>query len=212
MLSNFSDNERAARERGEFVAIEGRVYPEGNRNLHVVDSFTPPDDWDRVAGLDFGIRNPACFLIGAIDPSDDTLHIISEFHKPDHTIKQLAHQIQQMTNHGSPKPLWIVADPADRQARITLGREHGIATVSPKSGKNVAARLNSVAERLRPDVEGHPHLVVHANCKNTIREFESYIWHQTSGMGDKPRKQNDHAMDALGMLCRHLSRGPFAVG
>ena len=212
LLSNFSANERAARERGEFVALEGRVYPEWQRGLHVVESFTPPDDWTRVAGLDFGTRNPTAFIMGAIDPKDDTLHIFAEHYQAEWTIRQHASTIHNMTNHGSPAPLWIVADPADRSARLTLAREHGISTVAPKSGKNVRERINAVAERLRPDAEGKPHLVVHSNCRNTIREFESYIWQQTAGMPDKPKKVNDHAMDALGMMCRQLSIGPFGVG
>ena len=212
LLANYSENERAARARGEFVALEGRVYPEWRRGLHVVESFTPPDDWDRVAGIDFGTRNPTAFIMGAIDPKDSVLHIFSEHYQAEWTVKMHAEKIHQMTNHGSPAPLWIVADPADRSARLTLAREHGISTVAPKSGKNVRERINAVAERLRPDAEGRPHLVVHSNCKNTIREFESYVWQQTAGMPDKPRKVNDHAMDALGMMARHLRRGQFAVG
>ena len=212
LLANYSENERAARARGEFVALEGRVYPEWRRGLHVVDSFWPPDGWNRVCGLDFGTRNATAFIMGAVDPSDDVLHIFAEHYQAEWTIKQHAEKIHQMTNHGSPAPLWIVADPADRSARLTLAREHGISTVAPKSGKNVRERINAVAERLRPDAEGRPHLVVHANCKNTIREFESYVWQQTAGMPDKVRKLNDHAMDALGMMARHLRRGQFAVG
>lgn len=212
LLNSYGPHERAARARGEFVALEGRVYPEWQRGLHVVDSFTPPADWERVAGLDFGTRNPTAFIMGAVDPKDDVLHIFAEHYQAEWTISQHASKIHHMTNHGSPAPLWIVADPADRSARLTLAREHGIRTIAPKSGKNIRERINAVAERLRPDAEGKPHLVVHSNCQNTIREFDSYIWQQTAGMPDKPKKVNDHAMDALGMMCRQLSIGPFGVG
>ena len=212
LLSNYSDNEGAARARGEFVALEGRVYPEWRRGLHVVPAFEPPSDWERYAGLDFGTRNPTAFILAALDPSDSVLHVYAEHYQADWTVSQHAARITDMTNHGGPAPLWIVADPADRGSRLTLAREHGIRTIAPKAGKNVRDRINAVAERLRPDVEGRPHLVVHDSCKNTIREFESYVWKQTSGMPDAPRKINDHAMDALGMLCRQLSRGSFGAG
>src|SRR5574343_599291 len=42
--------------------------------------------------------------------------------------------------------------------------------------------------------DGLPRLTVNPDCKNTINEFESYIWKPNK---DEPVKENDHAMDAI---------------
>jgi len=215
MLSQFGIHERAARERGEFTALEGRVYPEFRRDLHVVKSFMPPDDFERVAAIDFGTRNPTAILLGAIDPADDTLHIIQEHYRSEWTLRQHAAEYRRMIA-GHPPPMWFVADPADRGARLALAREHDIQTIAAKKRKgSVRSGINAVSERLSPDVEGRPHLVIHDRCKNTIREIEGYVWATTAtknDMPDAPKKRNDHAMDALAYMCAQLTRSTFGVG
>ena len=57
LLRRYGPHERAARERGEFTALEGRIYA-FDRELHVVSSFEPPAEWPVYVGIDFGTRNP----------------------------------------------------------------------------------------------------------------------------------------------------------
>jgi phage terminase large subunit len=47
-------------------------------------------------------------------------------------------------------------------------------------------------------------LLVSADCKNTIKEFEVYSWDSKAADNgeDKPIKQNDHCMDALRYFVR----------
>ena len=215
ILRQYGAHERAARERGEWTTLEGRVYQDFRRDLHVVPSFHPPDDWERVAAIDFGTRNPACILLGAVDPSDDTLHLIDEHYRAEWTLRQHAAAYRRMiATH--PPPVWFVADPADRGARLSLAREHDIQTVGAlKKTGSVRAGINAVSERLAPDVEGRPHLLIHDRCVHTIREFEQYVWATTNtknDLPDAPRKKNDHAMDALAYMCFRLNRATFGVG
>ena len=208
LLSKYGSHERAAREQGEFTTIEGRVYADWLRDLHVVSSFDPPDHWERMGSIDFGTRNPFCFLYMALDPADDTWHLVDEYYQTERTLAEHARAIDKITNHGSPSPMWIVADPEDRGSRLSLAREHGISTTTAK--KQIRAGINSVAERLRPDAEGRPHLLVHAKCTNLIREMEGYVWDHRPGK-DVPMKRHDHAMDALRYACHQLARSEWAV-
>ena len=71
-----------------------------------------------------------------------------------------------------------------------------------------------MAERLAPDAEGSPHLLIHDNCQNLINEFEGYVW-QSGGktQPEKPKKAHDHALDALRYGVVQLQRyGGWAVG
>lgn len=48
----------AARLRGEFVVLEGRVWPMFARETHVIEPFEIPASWPRFRAIDFGTRNP----------------------------------------------------------------------------------------------------------------------------------------------------------
>jgi phage terminase large subunit len=150
-----------------------------------------------------------------IDPTDDTLIVVDEHYQADWTIKQHAEKLKQLIEqYGDPR--WIVADPEDKGARMSLSRDHGIANVPARKGRgSVKSGINSVCERLAPDVEGRPHLLVFDRCKNLIMEFEQYVWDER-GVGesnDQPRpRQKDHALDALRYCCMRLGVGDLAMG
>ena len=215
LLRQYGPHERAARERGEWTTLEGRIYSDFQRASHVVPSYRVPPEWPRYFGIDFGTRAPFACIVCALDPKDDTLHVIDEHYQTEWTLSQHAQAIQRLIDtHGQPQ--WIVADPEDRGSRLALSREHDIANVPARKGKgSVRKGINDVCERLAFDVEGHPHLVVHDRCKNIIHEFESYVWDER-GVGetkDQPKpRQRDHALDALRYMCSKLSYGDFAVG
>ena len=66
-----------------------------------------------------------------------------------------------------------------------------------------------MAERLAPDANGNPHLLVHDCCRHLINEMEGYVWNVTRSKADGPDvplKRNDHAMDALRYICFRLQR------
>jgi phage terminase large subunit-like protein len=215
LLSKYGAHERAARERGEFLLLEGRVYEEFSRAIHVIDDQPIPADWPTIVVIDFGTRNPFCALWIALDPKDDVLHVFDEHYRAGWTIQQHAALLQ-----GRRVPDLYIADPEDAGARLTLAREHGISTVPAR--KDVRAGVNAVAERLALDVVRRPHLLIHRRCLNTVNEIEGYRWAPRAGRerdaADAPLKANDHAMDALRYGAMHF-RGaavgealPFAVG
>lgn len=77
LLARYSAGQRAARARGDFVALEGAIYPDFNRGVHVVPPFDIPAEWPRFMGMDFGYTNPAAFVWGALD-SDGRLYVYRE--------------------------------------------------------------------------------------------------------------------------------------
>ncbi len=215
LLKQYGPHERAARARGEWTTLEGRIYSDFQRATHVVQSFQPPSDWPVYFGIDFGTRAPFACVVLALDTSDDTLHVVAEHYQADWTLSQHATKLLELKEiYGEPR--WIVADPEDRGSRLALSREHGISNVPAKKGKgSVRNGINDVCERLAFDVEGKPHLLVHDNCKHLIHEFETYVWDER-GVGEsrdspKPR-QKDHALDALRYACTKLSYSDFTVG
>ena len=209
LLAQYGDHERAARDRGEFSALEGRVFGAWARHLHVVPAFMPPADWPRFGAIDFGTRNPAAWGLWAHDPGDDVLHLVAMHYARELTLSQhVAAWRALVADH--PPVEWIVADPEDRSARLSMAREHDIGTVA--ATKDVRSGINAVAERLAPDVEGRPHLVVHdhPSLAPFLREIEGYVWKPIDGKrdgADAPAKRDDHAMDMARYLCMQVRRG-----
>ena len=165
LLRSYGAHERAARERGEFTVLEGRVYAGWSRDLHVVSELPNLEHIDRYMSIDFGTRNPFCALMAYVDTKEDTIFIVDEHYKREWTLSRHAEKLKEMFKQWG-EPSVVVADPEDRGSRLSLATDHDIQTVKAK--KEIRAGINSVAERLQPDVEGRPHLFVHERCHNLI--------------------------------------------
>jgi hypothetical protein len=202
------------------------TFPKNNSDTYVSRRWIP------YGAIDFGMRNPFCFLLGLIDPKDDTLWIVAEHYQKAMIISQHARHIKGICREWIPRtwdpdkraawlqrvveleqagdtaaveaelpyPEVIWADPEDRQSRVALGIEQGVATTVAK--KAIRAGINAVSERITPDKAGNPHIFISPECMNTIAEIEGYVWSDVAHK-DEPKKQDDHAMDTL----RYLAYG-----
>ena len=45
---------------GDWDTLEGQIYTEYDRSVHVIEPFPIPKHWKRVYGLDHGYTNPSC--------------------------------------------------------------------------------------------------------------------------------------------------------
>ncbi len=214
LLRQYGPHERAARARGEWTTLEGRVFQDWSRQLHVVDECGADDRAGTYMAIDWGTRAPTAVIVAKLD-SQDRLWIVDEYYQPQRTVNEHAKEIKRLIElHGEPE--WIVCDPEDRGARLALARDHGIANVPAKKGPNsVRHGINVMAERLAQDARGIPGLFVMSHCTNFIREIESYIW-DTKGSGegrDRPKpNQADHLIDACRYMCMRLGAGQMYVG
>ena len=226
IMRKFGAHEQGARRRGEIVALEGRIYTEWSRALHIVPGFPIPPEWPwaRFAGWDFGTRNPTAIAWLAHDPADDVIHVYREHYKAGKPLQYHAMRFHQLSgNDWDPDrkvPIllpdgqalgFVCADSAGADQRIQL-LEYGITTVASLKGPgSVRDGINRVAARLAPDAEGRPHLVVHDCCTHFVKEIESYRWDPTKRQGDmadQPLKKDDHLMDASRYALTYFERKP----
>ena len=213
LLRGVNEGERAARDRGEFTQLEGRVFTEWSRAAHVVPVRDVEAEYF-IGGIDFGTRAAFVFLLCAVT-GDDCVEVVAEHYLEQATITQHARAIHKLL--AGREVFWTVADPEDRGARLSLAREHGIPTVAAKkSPGSVRSGINDISERLAINpISGQPALVVHECCTNLIREMEGYCWAPSRGaeVKDAPASaQSDHAIDALRYICSKLARSSFAIG
>jgi hypothetical protein len=185
---------------GAFTVPAGRVYPEFERALHVVEGLRAPAGSLTYRALDFGFRNPFCCLWAVLD-HDDRLLVLRELHAAEvplehHAEAMLAVDDELRAKGLEPGPAF--ADPSGAAERGIL-RAAGLHTRAARN--NVRGGIELVRSRLLPRKDGTPGLLVDAGCTELIRELEAYVWDED---GARPIKRNDHAADALRYLCQSL--------
>jgi len=191
---------------GEFVAFEGLIYEEFDREVHV---RRPPEQFVRVVGgVDWGYTNPAVILVVGLD-GDGRAWVVDEFYQRRVLIGDVVAAAAEMRDR------WHVGefycDPSE-PANIQQMARAGV----PVYGANnaVGEGIQKVKARLPDAGDGQRRLYVSPGCANTVAEFESYCWKQQRDgeLKDEPDKANDHAMDALRYALMALDKRRLYIG
>jgi len=212
---------------GKWAAFEGLVYPEFDRETHMVsypklvgilkDRWRERSKYTAIEGFDFGIGVPSCYLLGFVDDYGRII-IIDGFYEPGLTENRLANKIKEIRTKYEAylkysEPIW--ADPAifkrsqvKGQSVTTLASlldEHGLWM---KPGQNAIENgIIKVASYLAMQDENHlftpgikgTNLLFSDLLDWVADEFLGYFW-KTNQQGDRidePNGRNDHAMDAI---------------
>ena len=192
-----------ARRYGRFAtAAEGLVYPEFDENIHVIEPFAIPADWQDMISIDPGLNNPLSAHWYAVD-FDDNVYVVYEhyvagkdvdFHAE--VIKNICAKIGWKTDgRGRVRAL---IDSAAKQRTLSgvksvveLFYERGI-LVNPDVEKDLFSGIARVKSYLNQK-NGLPNLYIFNTCPHLISELKGYYW----GNGDVPRKVDDHSLDEM---------------
>ncbi len=202
MRLSMSADELKTRERGEFLDFGGRVYPEFDENINVIEPFKIPYDWQDKLSIDPGLRNPLSCHWYAVD-YDGNVYVVAEHYDSDKDIDYHSKEIHRIskelgwhTNRNG--MIEALIDSAANQTTLAsvksvadLFYEHKI-LVNTNVNKDVFSGIQRVKAYLK-NSEGGTKLYIFNTCKNLIREIKSYRW----GKGDNPVKQDDHSLDEL---------------
>lgn len=180
---------------GEWVGSEGLVYDNWSRDVHVRQREGPWADV-RIAA-DYGFSNPFAAVLLCLD-GDGRVHVARMSYGSGLRVSQMVERCRAMAEGYDCDR--AVVDPSASELRAAL-REAGFAT---GPGENdVAAGIAVVRERLGVAGDGLPRLTVDPSCEDLIREFETYEYERDASgtQRDRPKKENDHALDALRYGC-----------
>lgn len=191
-----------SRRYGRFSTGEGLVYPEFDEQVHVIDPFPVPVEWQDTLSIDPGLNNPLSAHWYAVD-YDDNVYVVAEHFAAGKDIDYHAAELKRISK--------AINWHTDRQGRIqslidsaatqrTLASQKSVADLFYERGilvnvhvnKDLFAGIARVKSYLRQD--NHlPNLYIFSSCTNLIRELKGYFW----GKGDSPVKRDDHALDEL---------------
>ena len=186
---------------GKWTAYKGLVYSLFQHEVHVCKRDGP---WARIIfGVDEGFTNPGVVLVVGVD-GDERAHVLAEFYESGVLPAAFVATVARMAGkHGCERCL---VDPSAAGMIADLRK----AGVPARAADNaVVDGIRRVTDRLAVEGDGRPRLTVDPSCKNTIREFGSYIWKPGK---DEPVKKDDHAMDALRYAVGALTRRRLLAG
>lgn len=178
---------------GIWRSHEGAVYDEFDEDIHTIDPFPIPEDWEKFRSIDFGYTNAFVCLWGARD-HDGRVYIYRELYKARRRTRELAGMINELS--GKEKYIFTTAD-HDAQERAELENSN---IPTSKAEKNVTNGIQQVKNFLSIRGDGRPGLYFFRDLRHTLSEIYEYCWEKEkdgSNAREEPVKFNDHAMDAL---------------
>jgi phage terminase large subunit len=213
---------------GSHEVFVGQIFTDYNPDVHVIDPFYIPPEWERWCCIDPGIGHEGAVSWVARDHYDNCYYY-REVVEAGQPVDWWADQIEQCESRadwGGPEE-GITArliGPESQQRAQTDGRtvygvftEEGIDDLE-LADKDPIARINRITSRLRPqhghlhplgdgeDDRGAPSLYFFANCTYTLENLPQYRWkpqriqYSEETPAEKPRKKDDHTIDNLGHI------------
>ena len=194
----------------EFRAVQGAVYPQFERKVHVIKPSEVPEDLTIYAGIDFGYHTTACLLVG-ID-KDQTWYVFDEIYGKEETLADLLPRIRDKI--GDKRLVLMVGDSQAKDAIETMANKGFPIVPVVKRGDSIIHGIDLIRIKLKPRIqlvgEPKPELFISSICKNFIREIEAYKYPEDKperNPSELPQKEDDHGPDALRYLMLHLKYG-----
>jgi phage terminase large subunit-like protein len=215
--------EERARLYGDFIQRAGLVYPQFNWDKHGIKPFSIPADWRRIVSIDPAATGTNAAVWAAINPNGNVI-IYRCYYEANKIVSDHAKNIL-VRNGGDKIDIWLI-DPFWGAARMAdshkqgwlLWKEAGIPVrLAPRAddfGRDTLAEYLSAS---LDQANRHPKIFFFNTLTDVRDEFETYVWDYISkgpqkGMSkDKPRKRNDHAINAIQYLVSLRPRAKMSV-
>lgn len=226
---------RRAREDGEFLHLEGLVYPMFDRDLHCVN-----DQWLRSdAGKDHIQRldlyevidpgyNTTAVLFAGFDPENrllifDELYLTESASIPENAAERIR---EKRRAWGTPEPKYVLIDPSARNHSLTGRKDPNSGVMTPDTVEAAYYRAGIRTVRANNDKEGgvfevmrrlehkdsegepDPFLLIGENCTSFIREKRRYRLKPKDDGSFDVVKREDHGPDCERYLCNARPLAP----
>jgi len=204
-------DERRARELGEFLHLQGRVFGMWEpRKPYYVPHFQPKHDWVRVCAIDPHPRKPIAVLWAAISPHSGFWYVYRELYDEKiRSISACARAIKELER--GEKVSFRIIDPSSQENERTSDSSvyeqfidnDILCELANRTDKD--GRIRILGDMLTIDeTYGRPPLVVMDSCPRLRYELMNYVWDDWSlavrdAKDPKPEvvKKDDDLLDGL---------------
>ena len=184
--------------QGLWSVAEGVIYDMFDLAKHTYNEIKSSFTKDCYVSIDYGTQNATVFLLwrkglDGIWYCEKEYYYSGRDNKKQKTDKEFADDLEAFIEGYPVKE--VIIDPS-AASFIAEVKERKIRVKKAKN--DVLDGIRFVASLLNSEK-----IMFNESCKNTIGEFNSYIWDKkASDKGeDKPIKEHDHAMDAVRYFC-----------
>lgn len=185
----------------EFVNPTQLIYGDFDFETHVYQKHDDePRNYSSMLGIDFGMTDPTAAVFVKLD-YEGNWWIYDEIYQTDLHLDQLVYVLRDKM--GDEHFTRIIGDGAARFELESLRARRFRITGAKKGADSIFNGIKEVQSLLKVrEGTGKPKLFIHASCKSTIKEFESYSWirDQFGELTNVPEDKNNHAMDAVRYL------------
>ena len=127
-LENLPKDMRKAHLEGDWDSFAGQYFSEFNRDIHVIEPFEIPEQWNRYITIDYGLDMLACYWI-CIDIHNNA-YIYKELYESNLVISDAAEKIKEMTTEDiklryAPPDLYNRRQDTGKSA-VDIFAEHGL--------------------------------------------------------------------------------------
>lgn len=198
LTSSMTADELNSRRFGKFSAASGLVYNEFDENVHVIDPFDVPFDWQCNISIDPGLNNPLSAHWYCVD-YDDNVYVVAEHFEAGKDVEYHSRKIKEKCEQigwrkdGDGRIRALIDSAANQKTLASLKSvtelfyEHGI-LANPNVNKDMFSGIARVKEYFKNN-----RIFIFRTCVNLIRELKCYRW----GDGDMPKKTDDHCLDEM---------------
>lgn len=206
-ISDYSEQEMAARVYGKFTQMAGLVYSDFKRATHVIEPFPISNDFVVFRGIDPHITTPTACVWLAIRKTGE--HILFDESFTSGNIEQIAHVIKEKSR--GVRLGWTAIDSSARTDLKIYDRDiftdfckQGINCLpAPKGPGSIGHGISNIRKMLQANkITNKPTLLITKNCVNIIKAFQSltrekYNDESKKGQKDKLEEGRFHHHAAL---------------
>lgn len=179
-LSSLTPEQRAIREKGQFIQIGGAVFKDFNRATHAIptEAFKLTKKHRIYCSIDYGWRDPTAILWHAVAP-DGTITTFAEHYQSHMTIAEHAKVFHKMNEELGVEPYITVGDPALAQTNGVKGTSyqqefnlHDMNVVIDIIPKQIGVGLNKMQQYIKINPKtGQPFWQITDDCPSLISEL-----------------------------------------
>jgi phage terminase large subunit len=209
-LENLPEDRKKAMLHGDWDIFSGQYFSEFRRDIHVIEPFIIPKEWNRFLTIDYGLDMLAAYWV-AIDAQGNA-YCYKELYESNLIISDAAIRIKELTNEDiyqyyAPPDLWNRRQDTGKSA-IDIFAEHGLYFI--KASNDRVQGWYGLKEWLKPmqtknEQTGEQittaRLKITSNCTNLIRTLPQ-LQHDERDPNDVANEPHEltHAPDAIRYL------------
>jgi PBSX family phage terminase large subunit len=200
--------------QGSFESREGLVYPSAKEQIIPAEDVVIKPEWERFAGVDFGVRDATVMVLAAVDHETGKVYIYDEYYEVGKATPYHARKFHELTKDILPGRLRTpVADPSGKQRN-----KHDLRSLFDhyaEYGWHFKPGYNRIEDGIMK-VQSYfmiKKLFILDNCKNVVREILSYKYKPLEldskvNASEKPVDKDNHTLDAMRYLIQELPDDP----